>query len=210
MTNFIDKLIIEIDKGIKFSSQNQQVSERPYPAEGTQNQQLTESEINHSGGLMRVNHSGEVCAQALYRGQSLTAELNQTRQQMEKAAEEELDHIAWCNKRLEELGESPSVLNPLWYALSFSLGAVAGLIGDKWSLGFVEETEEQVVKHLENHMKSVPTNDKKTMEVIKQMRIDEKGHSEEAKKSGAEELPKEIKILMKTVAKIMTKISYQI
>ena len=150
--NLIDLFINEDDKGLKYSTQNYQTESRPYPADKIEQDSLNEFEKNHSAGLMRVNHSGEVCAQALYRGQALTAKLVDTRAKMEQAASEELDHLSWCNKRLEELNDKPSVLNPIWYGMSFSMGAVAGLIGDNWSLGFVHETEEQVVKHLDGHL----------------------------------------------------------
>ena len=138
MKNFLDDLIIELDKGIKSSLSNRQEYERAYPAESIHEAELDEFEKNHSVGLMRVNHAGEVCAQALYRGQSLTAELKATREQMKQAASEEMDHLAWCNRRLDELGDGPSVLNPFWYFMSFSIGALTGLAGDRWSLGFVE------------------------------------------------------------------------
>ena len=126
---------------------------------------------------MRVNHSGEVCAQALYLGQSLTAEFKETQDQMKQAAEEEMDHLAWCNRRLDELGDSPSVLNPFWYFMSFSIGALTGLAGDKWSLGFVEETEKQVVSHLDSHLDKVSDKDIKTKTVIRKMREDEDSHA---------------------------------
>ena len=161
MNSILDKIIIEIDKGIKFSTLNTINHERAYPAEDIEEYELSEVEKNHSAGLMRVNHSGEVCAQALYRGQSLTAELKTTQDQLKVAAEEEMDHLAWCNRRLNELGDKPSVLNPLWYFMSFSIGALTGLAGDKWSLGFVEETERQVVAHLDSHLDEISDNDKK-------------------------------------------------
>jgi ubiquinone biosynthesis monooxygenase Coq7 len=159
---------------------------------------------------MRVNHSGEVAAQGLYRGQALTARLEGTREKMDQAAQEELDHLSWCNKRLEELNEKPSLLSPAWYALSFGMGAIAGLAGDKWSLGFVHETEEQVVKHLESHLNNLSKDDKKTIAVLEQMKEDESKHSEEALESGAENLPEGIKIFMSVVAKVMTKTSYYV
>jgi ubiquinone biosynthesis monooxygenase Coq7 len=151
-----------------------------------------------------------VCAQALYRGQALTADLSDIKHKMSEAASEELDHLAWCNKRLEELNQKPSVLNPLWYGLSFTLGAVAGLAGDKWSLGFVEETEEQVVKHLDEHMDKVSPKDIKTKAILKQMRIDEKAHSKAASDAGAAELPVMAKKSMSIIAKIMTLTSYRL
>ena len=208
--NLIDLVINEVDKGLKYSTQNYQTESRPYPADKIEQDSLNEFERNHSAGLMRVNHSGEVCAQALYRGQALTAKLGDTRTKMEKAASEELDHLAWCNKRLEELNNKPSIFNPIWYGMSFSIGAVAGLIGDNWSLGFVHETEEQVVKHLDGHLDKLSNKDLKTRAVIEQMRIDEEQHSHDALKAGAEILPDEIKDFMSMVAEVMTNSSYHI
>ena len=208
--NLIDLLINEVDKGLKYSTQNYQTESRTYPADKIEQDSLNEFEKNHSAGLMRVNHSGEVCAQALYRGQALTAKLGDTRTKMEQAASEELDHLSWCNKRLEDLNNKPSLLNPIWYGMSFSIGAVAGLIGDKWSLGFVHETEEQVVKHLDGHLDKLSKKDLKTKAVIEQMRIDEEQHSHDALEAGAEILPDEIKNLMSKFAKVMTNSSYHI
>ena len=208
--NLIDLLINEVDKGLKYSTQNYQTESRPYPADRIEQDSLNEFEKNHSAGLMRVNHSGEVCAQALYRGQALTAKLVDTRAKMEQAASEELDHLSWCNKRLEELNNKPSLLNPIWYGMSFSIGALAGLIGDNWSLGFVHETEEQVVKHLDGHLDKLSKKDLKTKAVVEQMRIDEEQHSHDALEAGAEILPDEIKNLMSKVAKLMTSSSYHI
>ena len=157
--SLVDQIISEIDKGLKFSLDNYQKESRAYPAEGIEEDNLSELDRSHSANLMRVNHSGEVAAQGLYRGQALTAKLDGTREKMDKAALEELDHLSWCNKRLEELNDRPSHLNPLWYGLSFGMGAIAGFAGDKWSLGFVHETEHQVVKHLEGHLENLSTND---------------------------------------------------
>ena len=208
--NLIDLLINEVDKGLKYSTQNYQTETRPYRADEVEQESLNELEKNHSAGLMRVNHSGEVCAQALYRGQAITAKLEDTRTKMEQAASEELDHLSWCNKRLEELDSKQSALNPIWYCMSFSIGAVAGLIGDKWSLGFVHETEEQVVKHLDSHLDKLSYKDSKTRSVIEQMRVDEEQHSKDALEAGAEILPNEVKELMSKVAKVMTETSYHI
>lgn len=208
--SLIDQIISEVDKGLKYSSQNYQKESRVYPAHGINEDNLNEIERNHSANLMRVNHSGEVAAQGLYRGQALTARLEGTREKMDQAAQEELDHLSWCNKRLEELNEKPSLLSPAWYALSFGMGAIAGLAGDKWSLGFVHETEEQVVKHLESHLNNLSKDDKKTIAVLEQMKEDESKHSEEALESGAENLPEGIKIFMSVVAKVMTKTSYYV
>ena len=208
--NLVDQIICEVDKGIKFSLHNYQKENRRYPAHGINEDNLSEIERSHSANLMRVNHSGEVAAQGLYRGQAMTAKLEGTREKMDHAAQEELDHLSWCNKRLEELNERPSLLNPAWYALSFGMGAAAGLAGDKWSLGFVHETEEQVVKHLEGHLDDLSLNDKKTLAILEQMQIDESKHSEEALESGAENLPEGLKMVMSLIAKVMTKTSYYI
>ena len=208
--NFVDQIISEIDKGIKFSLDNYQKENRRYPASNIQEDNLNEFDRNNSANLMRVNHSGEVAAQGLYRGQALTARLEGTREKMDHAALEELDHLSWCNKRLEELNDKPSLLNPLWYGLSFGMGAIAGAAGDKWSLGFVHETEEQVVIHLEEHLEKLSNKDKKTIAILEQMRIDEAQHSEEAFESGAEILPEGVKKIMSLIAKVMTKSSYYV
>ena len=208
--NFIDQIISEIDKGIKFSLDNYQKENRQYPASKIPEDDLSEFDRNNSANLMRVNHSGEVAAQGLYRGQALTARLEGTREKMDHAALEELDHLSWCNKRLEELNDKPSLLNPLWYGLSFGMGAIAGAAGDKWSLGFVHETEEQVVIHLEEHLEKLSNKDKKTIAILEQMRIDEAQHSEEALESGAEILPEGVKKIMSLIAKVMTKSSYYV
>lgn len=208
--NLIDQIICEIDKGLKYSLDNYQKQSREYPAKDISEENLSELDRNHSASLMRVNHSGEVAAQGLYRGQALTAKLEGTKEKMDRAAQEELDHLSWCNRRLEELNDRPSLLSPLWYGLSFGMGAIAGAAGDKWSLGFVHETEHQVVVHLENHLERLSPNDTKTLAVLEQMKLDEAQHSEEALKSGAEILPEGIKNLMSVVAKVMTKTSYYI
>ncbi|MDC0577581.1 2-polyprenyl-3-methyl-6-methoxy-1,4-benzoquinone monooxygenase [Gammaproteobacteria bacterium] len=208
--NLVDQIICEVDKGIKFSLHNYQKENRRYPAHGINEDNLSEIERSHSANLMRVNHSGEVAAQGLYRGQAMTAKLEGTREKMDHAAQEELDHLSWCNKRLQELNEHPSLLNPAWYALSFGMGAAAGLAGDKWSLGFVHETEEQVVRHLEGHLDDLSLNDKKTEAILEQMQVDESKHSEEALESGAENLPEGLKSVMSVIAKVMTKTSYYI
>ena len=208
--NLVDQIICEVDKGIKFSLHNYQKENRRYPAHGINEDNLSEIERSHSANLMRVNHSGEVAAQGLYRGQAMTAKLEGTREKMDHAAQEELDHLSWCNKRLEELNEHPSLLNPAWYALSFGMGAAAGLAGDKWSLGLVHETEEQVGKHLEGHLDDLSLNDKKTAAILEQMQIDESKHSEEALESGAENLPEGLKKVMSVIAKVMTRTSYYI
>ena len=208
--NLTDRIIAEIDKGLKFSLLNYQKETRKYPASNIEDNNLNEISRNHSANLMRVNHAGEVAAQGLYRGQALTAKLEGTKEKMDQAALEELDHLSWCNKRLEELNDKPSVLNPLWYGLSFGMGAIAGAAGDKWSLGFVHETEEQVVIHLKGHLDKLSSEDKKTVAILEQMSADEAKHSQEALDSGAENLPEGVKKLMAIVAKVMTKSSYYV
>ena len=208
--NLTDRIIAEIDKGLKFSLHNYQKETREYPASNIEDNNLNEISRNHSANLMRVNHAGEVAAQGLYRGQALTAKLEGTKEKMDQAALEELDHLSWCNKRLEELNDKPSVLNPLWYGLSFGMGAIAGAAGDKWSLGFVHETEEQVVIHLKGHLDKLSSEDKKTVAILEQMSADEAKHSQEALDSGAENLPEGVKKLMAIVAKVMTKSSYYV
>tara|TARA_B100001173_G_scaffold101388_1_gene87866 strand:- start:133 stop:762 length:630 start_codon:yes stop_codon:yes gene_type:complete len=208
--NLTDQIIAEIDKGLKFSLHNYQKETRKYPASNIEDNNLNEISRNHSANLMRVNHAGEVAAQGLYRGQALTAKLKGTKEKMDQAALEELDHLSWCNKRLEELNDKPSVLNPLWYGLSFGMGAIAGAAGDKWSLGFVHETEKQVVIHLKGHLDKLSNEDKKTVAILEQMSADEAKHSQEALDSGAENLPEGVKKLMAIVAKVMTKSSYYV
>ena len=208
--NLTDRIIAEIDKGLKFSLHNYQKETRKYPASNIEDNNLNEISRNHSANLMRVNHAGEVAAQGLYRGQALTAKLEGTKEKMDQAALEELDHLSWCNKRLEELNDKPSALNPLWYGLSFGMGAIAGAAGDKWSLGFVHETEEQVVIHLKGHLDKLSSEDKKTVAILEQMSADEAKHSQEALDSGAENLPEGVKKLMSIVAKVMTKSSYYV
>lgn len=208
--NLTDRIIAEIDKGLKFSLHNYQKETREYPASNIEDNNLNEISRNHSANLMRVNHAGEVAAQGLYRGQALTAKLEGTKEKMDQAALEELDHLSWCNKRLEELNDKPSALNPLWYGLSFGMGAIAGAAGDKWSLGFVHETEEQVVIHLKGHLDKLSSEDKKTVAILEQMSADEAKHSQEALDSGAENLPEGVKKLMSIVAKVMTKSSYYV
>lgn len=191
-------------------SPTERVSPRQSPADTVQDIELSNSEKKHISGLMRVNHSGEVCAQALYQGQALTAKLEKVRSSMQHAADEEVDHLAWCEKRLNELGSKPSILNPFWYMGSFIIGATAGYIGDKYSLGFVAETEKQVTDHLQSHISKVPLKDKKTHYILNQMKIDEQNHAETALLNGGIELPFIIKKGMGVVSKIMTNTSYYI
>lgn len=164
----------------------------------------------HVLGLMRINHTGEVCAQALYQGQASTASLPHVRHAMEEAAREEEDHLAWCEERIHELGGVPSKLNPLFYAMSYAVGATAGLVGDRWSLGFVSETENQVVKHLESHLFQVPESDLRTRAILEQMKADELKHAVTAKDAGGAELPPPVRHAMTLMSKVMTFTTYRI
>jgi ubiquinone biosynthesis monooxygenase Coq7 len=157
---------------------------------------------------MRVNHTGEVCAQALYQGQALTAKLPDVRQEMRQAAREEEDHLAWCAQRLQELGSRPSHLNPAWYGLSFILGATAGAVGDKWSLGFVAATEERVCRHLRDHLQQLPAEDRKSQLVLQQMLEDEERHGENALAAGGVDFPPPVKAAMTALSQLMTRSSY--
>lgn len=209
---FTDRLCMKADQLLKNLTEANAVAaiERTNPASDVAEVTLTTTERNHSAGLMRVNHVGEVCAQALYRGQALTARLADTRQAMQQAALEEQDHLRWCEQRLQELNSHTSYLNPVWYLGAFTIGAVAGAVGDKWSLGFVAETEYQVVQHLEEHQQNISSNDKKSQAIIEQMRFDEKKHADMAIDAGAAELPAIIKRLMRLSAKVMTTTAYWI
>jgi ubiquinone biosynthesis monooxygenase Coq7 len=171
---------------------------------------LDEREKAHAAGLMRVNHAGEVCAQALYQGHAAVARDPEIEEQMQKAAEEEFDHLAWCEQRLEELGESPSKLSPFWYAGAFAIGAASGILGDKWSLGFIAETEDQVCAHLDSHLEKLPHSDKRSRTIVAQMRDEEAEHGENAIDAGAAELPQPVKRLMRLTARIMTSTAYRI
>ncbi len=171
---------------------------------------LSLSEKKHVAGLMRVNHAGEICAQALYHGQALTAKDPKVKSSMQASANEEIDHLNWCQTRLYELDSAPSILGPCWYAGSFALGALAGSIGDKWSLGFVAETEHQVVEHLEQHLKQLPKSDKRTKDILQQMKSDESQHAYTAESVGAAPLPRPVKSIMRATAKIMTTLAYRL
>lgn len=182
----------------------------PKPSSDTNTTPLSEEERGLSASLMRINHTGEICAQALYQGQALTAKLAEVREEMEQAAQEEVDHLAWCEKRIQELDSRTSYLNPIFYALSFGVGATAGAISDKISLGFVAATEEQVCKHLQDHQKQLPAADTESRAIIDQMLADEEKHGHAALKAGGTEFPKEIKQIMTFVSKVMTKTTAKI
>ncbi len=209
--SFLDALISEVDNALRtVLPPSKRISTRHSPAVEIEDHPLSLREKKHVAGLMRVNHAGEVCAQALYQGQALTAQLTHIKQQMSDAAAEEVDHLAWCEERLYELGSKPSILNPIWYSGSILLGALAGFAGDKVSLGFVAETERQVTAHLKHHLQKLPTHDKKSQAILKQMQEDEEQHATAAIESGGIELPTPVKRIMSLVSKLMTHSSYHI
>ncbi|MDO9205572.1 2-polyprenyl-3-methyl-6-methoxy-1,4-benzoquinone monooxygenase [Methylotenera sp.] len=207
MLSKLDTLTIEFDTGLRTLLAKPR-SIRAHPDAGVAETDLSECEKNQASALMRVNHTGEVCAQALYSGQALTAHRPETTAALKQAAIEETEHLAWCESRITELGGRTSLLNPLFYAGSFTMGVIAGALGDKWNLGFLAETEKQVGEHLANHLEKLPQSDQKTRRIIQQMQLDEAKHASEAKQYGAAELPAPAKFLMKKVSKLMTTSSY--
>ena len=205
----LDKLINQFDQALRSLIPGATAAHRDNPA-NDESTQLAVSEARHVAGLMRVNHSGEVCAQALYHGQALTAKLPNVRQEMEHAAIEEQDHLAWCEDRLKELDSHTSLLNPVWYSLSFGMGALAGIAGDKYSLGFVAETERQVSLHLMDHISQLPPQDARSRKILTQMNEDELQHRDTALNAGGVDLPVPVRITMTAISKLMTKTSYYI
>jgi ubiquinone biosynthesis monooxygenase Coq7 len=208
--SLIDRIIINADQALKTLSPGATKAERTSPAQEISDSRLTDKQQQHIAGLMRINHAGEVCAQALYQGQSLTAKLSTVREAMDQAAREEIDHLAWCEERIQQLNSRTSLLNPVWYAMSFALGAAAGAIGDQLSLGFVAATEEQVCKHLSEHLNQLPDEDEKTRAILREMLKDEARHAEKALAEGGMQFPAAIKNLMTLVSRVMTKTSYQL
>ena len=211
----VDRLIVQADRALRtLAGASDLTAERPSPAsrlhETELNEQLNEQEKRHAAGLMRVNHAGEVCAQALYQGQALTAKLPGVRTEMEKAAAEEVDHLVWCQQRIDELGSHTSYLNPLWYGLSFAIGAGAGLVSDRVSLGFVAATEDQVCRHLNSHLAKLPEQDVRSRAVVEQMLEDEARHADAALAAGGMDFPAPVKVMMTLVSKAMTFSSYRL
>lgn len=203
----LDKVIVAFDKGLRTVFAPAQTL-RDVPGEALPEGQLDGSQRRMAASLMRVNHTGEVCAQALYQGQALTARDAAAKQALEQAAREETEHLAWTERRIAELGGSKSVLNPLFYAGSFALGALSGVLGDKWNLGFLAETERQVGRHLEGHLQRLPEDDRKSRAIVEQMREDEARHATTAMTYGGAELPAPVKAAMKVSSKVMTETSY--
>lgn len=206
----LDRLIGQLDQALHTVFGPAPTPGRASPATDKADAELSVSERELSGRLMRINHAGEICAQALYQGQAATARLPEVRGKMEQASQEENDHLAWTEERIRELGGHTSYLNPLWYAGSFTIGALAGIIGDKWSLGFVAETEHQVVRHLDGHLARLSPNDRKSHAILEQMKEDEGRHATVAIEHGAAALPAPVKELMRLTSRIMTGTTYWI
>ena len=205
----LDRMIVEFDKGLRtlFSRAH---SARDYPDANVPEASMNEAEKKNAAALMRVNHSGEICAQALYQGQALTARDPAVQQKLQQAAQEETEHLAWTARRVHELGGHLSVLNPFWYTGSLAIGAVAGLLGDRWNLGFLAETERQVGDHLQSHLDRLPAQDERSRAIVKQMYSDETGHADMARSLGGAELPQSVQLAMKLNGKVMTGASYWI
>ena len=205
-----DQLVMSADTALRTLFGEPVVTERHYPAADITDYDFSDNDRKHIAGLMRVNHSGEVSAQALYQGQSLTSKNKEIKSKLQQAALEENDHLAWTKNRLNELGSHSSLLNPLWYGGSFAIGAFAGAIGDKWNLGFLAETENQVVKHLESHLNMLPGGDLRSRAILEQMKQDEQKHATTAINHGAAELPPPVKTLMAAMSKVMTGAAYYV
>lgn len=204
-----EQVILQFDNALRTVFASAQ-SRRPYPDAALPEGELSEAERHHAAGLMRINHTGEVCAQALYAGQALTARNAGVQQALHEAAAEETEHLAWCEKRLDALGSHKSLSNPLWYAGSFGLGMFAGALGDKWNLGFLAETERQVEGHLNDHLEWLPLQDQKSRAVVQQMKVDEAKHADTAVVHGGAPLPAPVKLAMQGMAKVMKALVYRV
>jgi len=205
-----DSLIGHIDHALN-NIFCKQPTQRPFPAEDAgDDASLSTEEKQKAAGLMRVNHAGEMAAQALYHGQSLTARDPSLKDKLYGASVEESDHLNWCRRRLEELGERPSVFDPLWYVGSFAIGITAGIAGDRWNLGFLEETEKQVVRHLDSHLERLPSHDSRSRAIVEQMKVDEQGHADLAHDLGAAPLPEPVKQLMQLTSKVLTNLAERV
>jgi 3-demethoxyubiquinol 3-hydroxylase len=208
MITALDRLLIVADNALRTVSGSNHAS-RPSPGERDTGS-MDDTERRHVAGLMRVDHAGEVCAQALYAGQSLLARDESVRATLEHAGAEERDHLAWCAERLRELDSHPSLLSPFWYTGAFALGVASGIAGDRWSMGFLVETERQVEKHIDGHIDQLPAQDKRSRAILEQMREDEIGHAETGRSMGAAELPAPIRGAMRLMAKVMTNTAYRL
>lgn len=209
--NRLDNFITQFDQALRTCTPRAQTGRRVSPAQKVNENitKLNSKDLKHSAGLMRINHTGEVCAQALYHGQAMTAKLAHVRTSMEDAAAEEIDHLDWCEERLTSLDSRPSMLNPFFYTMSFAIGAAAGIAGDKWSLGFVAETEKQVCNHLRDHLDNLSEDDHKSRAVLQQMIIDEEKHGKSAEEAGGAPLPEVVSIAMASVSRVMKLATYR-
>jgi ubiquinone biosynthesis monooxygenase Coq7 len=204
----VDRLLASANNALRTVAAPAGRSARANPAANIIDADLDARQKRHAAGLMRINHAGEVAAQALYQGHATVARDKQVEAQLQHAADEEFDHLAWCEERINELGEDVSKLSPFWYAGAYAIGAASGILGDKWSLGFIAETEKQVCAHLDSHLESLPLEDVKSRAIVEQMRDEEEAHGENAKDAGAADLPAPVKRLMRMTAKVMTKTAY--
>jgi ubiquinone biosynthesis monooxygenase Coq7 len=204
----LDRLLASANNALRTVAAPAGRPARPNPAEHILDADLDERQKSHAAGLMRINHAGEVAAQALYQGHAAVARDKSIEEQIQRAADEEFDHLAWCEQRVTELGENVSRLTPVWYAGAFAIGAASGLLGDRWSLGFIQETEKQVCAHLDSHLARLPAEDAKSRAIVEQMRDEEEEHGENAAGAGAAELPRPVKRLMQMTAKVMTRTAY--
>lgn len=205
----LDRAVLHFDRVLRTLAAPSR-SIRPTPGADLPECAMEDAERRHTVGLMRVNHAGEVCAQALYQGQALTARSDHARVALDKAADEETEHLAWTHQRIQELGGRVSLLNPFWYGGALSIGVAAGLAGDRWSLGFLAETERQVEAHLSSHLQRAATQDVRTRSILDQMRSDEAAHAETAVQLGAHELPIPMRVAMKLASRLMTTLAYRI
>lgn len=206
----LDQCIARFDRALRTLFAPAPPAGRPYPGADMDEPPLSVDQRRHAAGLMRVNHAGEICAQALYHGQAATARESRVQTQFEEAAREEADHLSWCERRLSELGSHTSLLDPLWYTGSFAIGAGAGLAGDRWSLGFVVETERQVEAHLGDHLERLPAADERSRAVVRQMQEDEARHGRAARHAGGRDLPRPVQEVMRFTAGIMKVLAYRI
>lgn len=206
----IDRLIAGVDSALRTLATGDSAAARPNPATGVKENPLSRREVAHSAGLMRVNHAGEIAAQGLYQGHAAVARSKEIEHQMSIAADEELDHLGWCRERLTELDSRPSWLSPLWYAGAFAIGAASGVLGDRWSLGFIAETENQVSEHLGGHLEKLPRQDARSRAIVRQMRAEEERHGANAQRAGAAALPDPVRRLMRLSASVMTRTAYWI
>lgn len=207
---FFDRFCLGIDQVVRALTDHAKNTGKSHPAKKTAEHPLSSEQRKRSAAFMRINHAGEICAQALYHGQGVVSKSDEVQLKMQQAALEEGDHLTWCKQRLDELGSHTSYLNPLWYAGSFCIGMVAGMVGDQWSLGFVAETERQVIKHLQGHLEILPEADERSHKILAQMEKDEAKHRDEAIAAGARELPEIIKKTMSFTSKIMVNTAYYI